>query len=88
VAVEQVRALVAGLPRRPAPLFVSDAGHDVAAFAQALAATPAALLIRLRGNRSCFATLQRELVDRPDRPAWPTRAAARRALFEDVEVLS
>jgi transposase InsO family protein len=37
---------------------------------------------------SFFATLKRELVDRPDRAPWPTRAAARRALFEYVEVFS
>jgi putative transposase len=35
---------------------------------------------------SFFATLKRELVDRPDRPPWPTRAAARQALFEYIEV--
>jgi len=34
----------------------------------------------------CFATLKRELVDRPERAPWPTRAAARRAIFEYVEV--
>jgi putative transposase len=34
---------------------------------------------------SFFATLKRELVDRPDREAWPTRAAARRAIFDYVE---
>jgi transposase InsO family protein len=33
-----------------------------------------------------FATLKRELVDRPDREAWPDRAAARRALFDYLEV--
>jgi putative transposase len=35
---------------------------------------------------SFFATLKRELVDRPDRAPWPDRAAARRALFEYIEV--
>jgi transposase InsO family protein len=35
---------------------------------------------------SFFATLKRELVDRPDRPVWPTRAAARQAIFDYVEV--
>ena len=35
---------------------------------------------------SFFATLKRELVDRPDRPAWPDRAAARSAIFDYVEV--
>jgi putative transposase len=34
---------------------------------------------------SCFATLKRELVDRPDREPWPTQAAARRALFDFIE---
>ena len=33
-----------------------------------------------------FATLKRELVDRPDRAPWPTRAAARAAIFDYVEV--
>jgi putative transposase len=33
-----------------------------------------------------FATLKRELVDRPDRAPWPDRAAARQAVFEYVEV--
>jgi putative transposase len=35
---------------------------------------------------SFFATLKRELVDRPDRAPWPDRAAARQAIFEYVEV--
>ena len=35
---------------------------------------------------SFFATLKRELVDRPDRAPWPDRAAARRAIFDYVEV--
>ena len=35
---------------------------------------------------SFFATLKRELVDRPDRAPWPTRAAARQALFDYIEV--
>jgi transposase InsO family protein len=35
---------------------------------------------------SFFATLKRELVDRPDRAPWPDRATARQALFEYVEV--
>jgi transposase InsO family protein len=35
---------------------------------------------------SFFASLKRELVDRPDRAPWPTRASARQALFEYVEV--
>ena len=34
---------------------------------------------------SFFATLKRELVDRPDRAPWPTRAAARLAIFDYVE---
>jgi transposase InsO family protein len=33
-----------------------------------------------------FATLKRELVDRPDHEPWPTQAAARRALFDFIEV--
>jgi transposase InsO family protein len=37
---------------------------------------------------SFFATLKRELVDRPGRPAWPNRAAARQALFDFIEVFS
>ena len=35
---------------------------------------------------SFFATLKRELVARPDRAPWPTRAAARVALFDYIEV--
>ena len=35
---------------------------------------------------SFFATLKRELVDRPDRAPWPDRAAARQAIFDYVEV--
>ena len=35
---------------------------------------------------SFFATLKRELVDRPDRAPWPDRAAARAAIFEYIEV--
>jgi transposase InsO family protein len=35
-----------------------------------------------------FATLKRELVDRPDRAPWPDRAAARLALFDFIEVFS
>jgi transposase InsO family protein len=35
---------------------------------------------------SFFATLQRDLVDRPARAPWPTRAAARQAIFDYVEV--
>jgi transposase InsO family protein len=35
---------------------------------------------------SFFATLKRELVDRPDRAPWPTRAAARAAIFDYIEV--
>jgi putative transposase len=35
---------------------------------------------------SFFATLKRELVDRPDRAPWPDRAAARAAIFDYVEV--
>jgi putative transposase len=35
---------------------------------------------------SFFATLKGELVDRPDREPWPTRAAARQTIFEYVEV--
>ena len=35
---------------------------------------------------SFFATLKRELVERPDRAPWSTRAAARGALFDYIEV--
>jgi hypothetical protein len=57
LAMDQITALVARLPPAAlaagSPLFVFDAGYDVAFFAQALADVPAVLLIRLRSNR-CF----------------------------------
>jgi len=57
LAMEQIRALVARLPPAAlatgSPLFVFDAGYDVASFARALADVAAVLLIRLRSNR-CF----------------------------------
>lgn len=57
LAMDQIRALVARLPPEAvaagSPLFVFDAGYDVAFFAQALADTSAVLLIRLRSVR-CF----------------------------------
>jgi len=57
LSMDQLRALVARLPPEAlaagSPLFVFDAGYDVAFFAQALADVSAVLLIRLRSNR-CF----------------------------------
>jgi hypothetical protein len=53
-AVEQVQALITRLPAPgAAPLFVFDAGYDSAQLTQALAAAPAAILVRLRSDR-CF----------------------------------
>jgi hypothetical protein len=54
VAVEQITALIAQQPPSAAtPLFVFDAGYDSAQLTQALAETPAAILVRLRADR-CF----------------------------------
>ena len=54
VAVEQIRALVARLPRSAVvPLFVFDAGYDSVQLTQGLADEPVAILVRLRSDR-CF----------------------------------
>jgi putative transposase len=83
--------------RRPAPGLVhhSDRGcqYTSLAFGRRLQAAGLVPSMSRTGNcwdnavaESFFATLKRELVDRPDRAPWPTRAAARQALFEYVEV--
>jgi putative transposase len=83
--------------RRPAAGLVhhSDRGcqYSALAFGRRLAESGLVPSMSRTGNcwdnavaESFFATLKRELVDRPDRPAWPTRAAARQAIFEYVEV--
>jgi putative transposase len=83
--------------RRPAAGLIhhSDRGCQYAAVAFGRRLRAAGLVPSMSRTANCwdnavaesfFATLKRELVDRPDRPAWPTRAAARQALFEYVEV--
>jgi putative transposase len=85
--------------RRPAAGLIhhSDRGCQYAAVAFGRRLRAAGLVPSMSRTANCwdnavaesfFATLKRELVDRPDRPAWPTRAAARQALFEYVEVFS
>jgi transposase InsO family protein len=75
--------------RRP----VEFAQYSALAFGRRLAESGLVPSMSRTGNcwdkavaESFFATLKRELVDRPDRPAWPTRAAARQALFDYIEV--
>lgn len=54
VAADQIAGIVGRLPAAdPPPLFVFDAGYDPVQVTQALAATPAAILVRLRADR-CF----------------------------------
>lgn len=54
VAATQVKRLLAQWsPGHPIPLFVFDAGYDPVQLTQALGASPAAILVRLRANR-CF----------------------------------
>ncbi|MAG37428.1 MAG: hypothetical protein CL878_14430 [Dehalococcoidia bacterium] len=54
VAAQQVVQVVQlRPPDGPVPLFVFDAGYDPVQLTQALGATPAAILVRLRSNR-CF----------------------------------
>jgi putative transposase len=83
--------------RRPAPGLIhhSDRGcqYTALAFGRRLAESGLLPSMSRTGNcwdnavaESFFATLKRELVDRPDRPVWPTRAAARQAIFDYVEV--
>jgi len=83
--------------RRPVPGLVhhSDRGcqYTSLAFGRRLQAAGLVPSMSRTGNcwdnavaESFFATLKRELVDRPDRAPWPTRGAARQALFEYVEV--
>ena len=83
--------------RRPAAGLIhhSDRGCQYASLAFGQCLRAAGLLPSMSRVANCwdnavaesfFATLKRELVDRPDRPAWPTRAAARQALFDYVEV--
>jgi len=56
-AAEQIRAFLPDLPRaqaeRALPWFVFDAGYDPVQLTQALAETPAAIVVRLRAGR-CF----------------------------------
>jgi hypothetical protein len=55
-AAAQVRALLARLPvDGPIPWFVFDAGYDSAQLTLDLADAPAALLVRLRADRCCYA---------------------------------
>jgi transposase InsO family protein len=83
--------------RRPAAGLVhhSDRGcqYTALAFGRRLAESGLVPSMSRTGNcwdnavaESFFATLKRELVDRPDRAPWPTRAAARQALFDYIEV--
>jgi len=83
--------------RRPAAGLVhhSDRGcqYSALAFGRRLAESGLVPSMSRTGNcwdnavaESFFATLKRELVDRPDRAPWPTRAAARQALFDYIEV--
>jgi putative transposase len=88
--------LMALATRRPAPGLVhhSDRGcqYTSLAFGRRLAESGLVPSMSRTGDcfdnavaESFFATLKRELVDRLDRAPWPTRAAARQALFEYVE---
>lgn len=83
--------------RRPAAGLIhhSDRGcqYTSVAFGRRLAESGLLPSMSRAGNcwdnavaESFFATLKRELVDRPDRQAWPTRATARQALFDFIEV--
>jgi putative transposase len=83
--------------RRPAAGLVhhSDRGcqYTSLAFGRRLAESGLVPSMSRTGNcfdnavaESFFATLKRELVDRPDRAPWPDRAAARLALFDFIEV--
>jgi putative transposase len=83
--------------RRPAAGLVhhSDRGcqYTSLAFGRRLAESGLLPSMSRRGDcldnavaESFFATLKRELVDRPDRAPWPDRAAARAALFDYVEI--
>jgi putative transposase len=83
--------------RRPAAGLVhhSDRGCQYTALAFGRRLAEAGLLPSMSRTGDCFdnavaesffATLKRELVDRPDRAPWPTRAAARQAIFDYVEV--
>jgi putative transposase len=82
--------------RRPAAGLVhhSDRGcqYTSLAFGRRLAESGLLPSMSRAGNcfdnavaESFFATLKRELVERPDRAPWPTRAAARVALFDYIE---
>jgi putative transposase len=83
--------------RRPAAGLVhhSDRGCQYTALAFGRRLAESGLVPSMSRTANCFdnavaesffATLKRELVDRPDRAAWPTRAAARGALFDYIEV--
>jgi putative transposase len=88
--------LALGTRRPPAGLVHhSDRGcqYTSVAFGRRLAASGLVPSMSRTGNcydnavaESFFASLKRARVDRPDREAWPTRAAARQALFEYLEV--
>jgi putative transposase len=82
--------------RRPAAGLVhhSDRGCQYTALAFGRRLAEAGLVPSMSRTGDCwdnavaesfFATLKRELVDRPDRAPWLTRAAARQALFEYIE---
>jgi putative transposase len=82
--------------RRPAAGLVhhSDRGCQYTALAFGRRLAESGLVPSMSRTANCFdnavaesffAPLKRELVDRPDRAPWPTRAAARQALFEYVE---
>jgi len=82
--------------RRPAPGLIhhTDRGCQYTSLAFGRRLRDAGLVPSMSRPANCwdnaaaesfFATLKRELVDRPDRAPWPTRAAARTAIFEYIE---
>ena len=89
-------ALRMALGRRPraGPVHHTDRGSHYTAASYRAALTSAGLVASMSRAGDCsdnalverfFATLKTELVDRQ---TWPTRQAARRALFERIEVFS
>jgi putative transposase len=83
--------------RRPAAGLVhhSDRGCQYTSLAFGRRLAEAGLVPSMSRTANCFdnavaesffATLKRELVDRPDRTPWPDRAAARQAIFDYVEI--
>ena len=95
IAAEQIAAFLPHSPvDDPLPWFLFDAGYDPVQLSQALGETPAAILVRLRSGRCCYADpTAQPLTGRPrrhghkfscDAPAtWP--APADEVTVEDTQ---